>query len=99
MEAWAIARHDLGLATEEWLAMTPRMIHALRKQRLEQMQREELMIGIIASTTANFSISAPKQPIRAEAFMLHPIQHKIEPKQVTGDDIRAALASFPRVEG
>jgi hypothetical protein len=74
------------------------MIHALQKRRLEQMQREEILVGIVASTTANFSMGAPKRPLRAEDFMLHPIKNTIESKAVTAEEIRAVFAHFKQPE-
>src|ERR1700683_1067579 len=35
LDAWATARYDLRLTDKEWLAMTPRMLHALSHQHLE----------------------------------------------------------------
>lgn len=98
MEAWSIARYELRLSDDEWLEMTPRMLHALRLRQIEQMQREELLVGIIASTTANTSFCAPEKPFTPESFMLHPLpQHPIKP--LTGEDIMAAFASFPKTGG
>jgi hypothetical protein len=93
MEAWSIARYELRLSDDEWLEMTPRMLHALRKRQLEQLQREELLVGIIASTSANFSFCKPEDPLSPELFMLHPFpQQPIKP--LTGEDIMAAFSIF-----
>jgi hypothetical protein len=97
MEAWSIARQDLRLGDDEWLEMTPRMLHALRKRQIEQMQREELLVGILASTTANFSFCAPEKPLHPEIFMLHPLPPQ-PTKPVTGEDIMAAFSMFPKSE-
>lgn len=97
MEAWSIARHDLKLSDDEWLDMTPRMLHALRKRQIEQMQREELLVGIIASTTANFSFCRPERPLNPEIFMMHPLPQE-PPKPVTGEDIMAAFAHIPKAK-
>jgi hypothetical protein len=76
--------------------MTPRMMHALRKRQLEHMQREELLVGLIASTTANFGFCRPENPISAESYMLHPFkaQPKPEPKSL-GDAIRSMVGALP----
>jgi hypothetical protein len=75
--------------------MTPRHIHALRKRQIEQYQREELLVGIISATSANFSFCRPEQPISPETFMLHPLPP--EPvKPVTGEDIMIAFAHIPK---
>jgi hypothetical protein len=98
MEAWSIARYELRLSDDEWLEMTPRMLHALRKRQIEQLQREELLVGIIASTSANFSFCKPEQPLSPELFMLHPFPPQ-PIKPLTGEDIMAAFASFPKTGG
>jgi hypothetical protein len=95
LEAWSIARQDLKLSDEEWLEMTPKMLHELRKRQIVQFQREELLVGIIASTTANTSFCAPEKPFSAESFMLHPFPPQ-PAKPLTGEDIMAAFASFPK---
>jgi hypothetical protein len=76
--------------------MTPRMMHALRKRQIDQMQREEILVGIIASTTANFGFCRPENPISAESYMLHPFktQSKPQPKSL-GDSIRSMVGSLP----
>jgi hypothetical protein len=48
--------------------MTPRQLHALRLRQIEQLQHSELMTGIIASVTANFSMMKPEPPFSAESF-------------------------------
>lgn len=77
LEAWAMAREELRLSDGEWLDMTPRQFRALQKVRLERLQREELLVGIIASTVENFSMCAPRKAVTPESFMLH----KFPPKQ------------------
>lgn len=72
IEAWAIADQDLGLAAEEWLGMTPRMLHALNVRHLEQLRQWELMCGMIIANNANFSACAPEKALAPARFMLHP---------------------------
>lgn len=80
LDAWAIARHEFKLSDEEWLDMTPRQISSLQKLRLEQLQREEFMVGMIVSHVVNFSMGAPKKPAKATDFMLHKLP---EPEPIT----------------
>jgi hypothetical protein len=75
--------------------MTPRQLYALRKRKLEQMQREELLVGIIASTSANFSFCRPDKPLHAERFMLHPFPVE-EDEPVTGEEIMALFAGLKK---
>jgi len=71
------------------------MLHELRKRQIEQLQREELLVGIISATSANFSFCRPKAPLGPELFMLHPFP--AEPVgQITGEDIMSAFAHVPK---
>jgi len=74
--------------------MTPRQVHALLKRQVVTWQREELLVGIIASTTANFSFCRPDEPLEAESFMLHPFEQ--EAAGLTGEEVMAAFARFPK---
>ena len=74
--------------------MTPRQVHALLKRQVKTWQREELLVGIIASTTANFSFCRPAEPLAAEDFMLHPIEE--DAQGLTGEDVMAAFSRFPK---
>jgi len=83
------------LSDEEWLDMTPRQVHELRKRRLEQMQREEVLLAQLNCSIINFAFGAPKTPVTPDRFMLHPF--KAEPaKPLTGEDLMAAFAQFPK---
>ena len=74
--------------------MTPRQVHALLKRQVKTWQREELLVGIIASTTANFSFCRPAEPLEAESFMLHPIEE--DDDGLTGEEVMAAFSRFPK---
>jgi hypothetical protein len=76
--------------------MTPRQVHALLTRRVKRWQREELLVGIIASTTANFSFCRPDQPLEAEFFMLHPLPK--DEGELTGEDVMAAFSRFPKTK-
>lgn len=93
IEAWAEATspHGLGLSNDAWLDLTPRQLHALRKVRLETMQHEEYLAGIVASTTANYGFCRPKKALSPESFMPHPID-PAEQGPVTGEQIMAMMA-------
>lgn len=90
LSAWSMARFDLRLTSDEWLDMTPRQLHALKQRQLAQWQREELLVGIVASTTANFSMSHPKSPLRADSFMLHPFPQE----QQTIEDVMRVFSTL-----
>jgi hypothetical protein len=89
--------------------MTPRQLHALRLRQIEQLQHSELMTGIIASVTANFSMMKPEPPLSAESFMIHKLpesqQDQAEPEEeMDGDKLLRILGGLPvgaaiRVDG
>jgi hypothetical protein len=100
LEAWSIARYDLRLTDDEWLDMTPRQLHALRLRQIEQLQHSELMTGIIASVTANFSMMKPERPFSAESFMIHKLPGSVEvgeelEDEMDGDKLLRILGGLP----
>jgi hypothetical protein len=99
LEAWSIARYDLRLTDDEWLDMTPRQLHALRLRQIEQLQHSELMPGMIASVTANFSMIKPEPPFSAESFMIHKLPGDATEKEpedeMDGDRLLRILNSLP----
>ena len=93
LDAWAEARYDLRLSGEEWLGMTPRMLRALTKRRLENMRWSELLAGIITAHSVNHSFRAPKDWRTPGSYMPHPWPHT-EPERapVTGETLIAVFA-------
>ena len=88
--------------------MTPRQLHALRLRQIEHLQHAELMTGIIASVTANFSMMKPEPPFSAESFMIHKLpdspEDDQEPEEMDGDKLLRILGGLPagaaiRVDG
>ena len=80
--------------------MTPRQLHALRLRQIEQLQHLELMTGIIASVTANFSMMKPEPPFSAESFMIHKLPNAGEDDQdseeeMDGDKLLRILGGLP----
>jgi hypothetical protein len=96
-DIWASARSaDLGLTDDEWLDMTPRQFYKLQQLYLARMRREELMTGILAATIENFSMCAPKKPVKPEMFMLHPFPPP--PPVPIADQIMNEMAKMKRFE-
>ena len=79
--------------------MTPRQLHALRLRQVEQLQHSELMTGIIASVTANFSMMKPEPPFSAESFMIHKLPGDAENEEpedeMDGDKLLRILGGLP----
>lgn len=76
--------------------MTPRQLQALRQRHLQTQQREELLVGIIASTTANFSFCRPDKALSPESFMLQPIERKPEREgPLTGERLMSLVRALP----
>jgi hypothetical protein len=80
MDAWAIASQELGISYQDWADMTPRMVRARSKVFAEGRERESLLVGVLASVTANFSFRSPKKMFTARSIMgipeLEPKKHK-----------------------
>jgi hypothetical protein len=93
LKAWAIARENLRLSDREWLSMTPRMLQELTRQRLENMQWQELMVGTIVAHNANHSMRAPEKAYTAKDFMLHPFPKTARQRGVTGEEIMTVFAA------
>lgn len=96
MEHWAMAtsRYGLGLSEEQWLDLTPRQVHALQGIRIERMQREEFLNGLVAQTVANFSMSPPKKPFKVDDFMIHKFPDALIPDEpIDGEYIMEAMAA------
>jgi hypothetical protein len=49
--------------------MSPRQLGQLTSRFERRQQREELLIGLLASVTANYSFCAPKEPLSAADFV------------------------------
>ena len=79
--------------------MTPRQLHALRLRQIEQLQHVELMTGIVASVTANFSMLKPEPPFSAESFMIHKLpgspEDEQDPDEMDGDKLLRILGGLP----
>ena len=101
LEAWAKARFDLRLSDEEWLSMTPRMVHALSNRRLESSRQFELMVSILCAHTVNHSFHAPKTATNPRSYMLHPWPEEREsgPKKVTGETLLGLFAALTKPKG
>jgi hypothetical protein len=59
----------LRLTDAEFYALTPRQYDALCRRQWEQIEHTELLVGIVASTVANFSLGAPKGGTKPADFM------------------------------
>ena len=97
MDAWAIGKYDLRLTSEEWLDSTPRMIHALRKRQLEQMQQEELRFAIVAANIVNSGFCHPEKAVSPERYMIHKLPPQPQ-KKANWKSIMAAVRSIPSYE-
>jgi hypothetical protein len=80
--------------------MTPRQLHALRLRQIEHLQHSELMPGIVASVTANFSMLKPEPPFSAESFMIHKLADAPDDapdldEEMDGDKLLRILGGLP----
>jgi hypothetical protein len=95
LDAWAEAtsRDGLGLSDKQWKNMTPRQTGALNKLRMDRMQREEMLMGIVASTVANFGFCRPEKPLSAESFMIHKLP-EVPSEPLTGEYIMSQTSKL-----
>lgn len=89
LDLWANARYDLHLSEAEFWHLTGRQLSALSRRRRQHDDREQILVGILASTTANFSMCHPKEPLTPADFM--PRRGKPEPP-MTEDEIAESVA-------
>jgi hypothetical protein len=64
-----MARVHLRLTDREFFSLTPRQFHILLDRHHERSHHHEWLAGMIASTVANFSMGAPKEPFKPGDFM------------------------------
>jgi hypothetical protein len=86
-----LARH-LGLSETEFWRTTLGQLHALHRQRAQARERQELVAGVLASVVANFSMVAPKKPLKPSDFGLGPWRgsSRRKPAGETVDDVFAS---------
>lgn len=65
--------------------MTPRQLGALTNRFERRQQREELLIGLLGSVTANYGFRAPDEPLSATDFVF-------SGKQAAEDESDEAIA-------
>lgn len=97
LSAWAIARQELRLQLQEWLSLTPRMLHALQEHALEERRQGEHMLATLTASAINFSASPPKKQVYARQFMLHPWPERDEP--IWAEDFAKGCAPFIKKKG
>lgn len=85
-----MARFHLQLSDEEFGALTPRQFHLLLARHREKAEHEHYLAAVIASTVANFSLGAPKKPLRPSDFM--PTRSVVQPVTKTKGPSRKAIA-------
>lgn len=76
-----MARFHLRLSDEEFGALTPRQFHLLLDRHRERAEHEHYLAALIAATTANFSLGAPKKPLTPSDFMPSKAVEKSEVKK------------------
>ena len=98
---WAQARYDLGLTTEEFWRLTPRMFHMLYARHREALLHREMVAAFTTAAVINFSMGAPKQPVPPVRFMPnHRDTGRIQParkidRKAVASGVRAFFAQFP----
>lgn len=76
--------------------MTPRQLFALKRRKLFDMQREELMMSRLTAAVCNSGFARPKHPVEDTYFMLHPFPKPAAPAEMPGDALIKMLEALPR---
>ena len=66
---WSFARYDLHLCESEFWQLTYREYDYLVRRHRRAEERQQMLTGILASITANFSMCPPKQPLKPSDFL------------------------------
>ena len=81
------------MTDEEFYRLTPRQFHLLVDQHRERVEHQELLTGIIASTVANWSMGAPKQPLSPSDFMLSRKRDPVKKERLNRKRVSAQIRS------
>ena len=83
------------------MKLTPRMFSHLVKRHKGEQERQELLVGILASNVVNFAMAAPKEPASPVDFMPSQFGKKRQQREQTPEEveafIRLALEPFATV--
>jgi hypothetical protein len=74
--------------------MTPRQLSAFAERLDRRQEREELLVGLLASVTANFSFCAPREPLCAADFV--PGRKRSKPPELSEEEIAVQIDSILR---
>jgi len=73
--------------------MTGRQLSALTRRHKHAQDRQQWLVGLLASVTANFSMSRPKEPLTPDDFM--PSRHRApETDEEIAERLNAGLSLF-----
>jgi hypothetical protein len=96
MQTWANNRTLLNLTDEEWLEMTPRMVQALSREKMERIRQDEYMLSKLLAATINFSMCHPEKPVPEDYGMIHPWpkQWNLRASDNPAEDVIKQFAQF-----
>jgi len=87
------------LTDDEFYALTPRQYALLLERHRERERHTEYLVGLVAATIANWSIGAPKDPLKPRDFpllLLRDEESLVRPAQINrkkiAEQIRAEFA-------
>lgn len=66
---WSVAVGDLGLTSAQFWALTPVQFFALCERKKQELYREDLRMGILASLTANIHRGKNQSAFKPQDFM------------------------------
>ena len=91
-------------STQFW-RLTPRQFAALLARKREQREYHELLVGILASTVANYSMGAPKKSRVPSDFMPSQMgkRREAKPKRISrakvADQVRSIFGGMVKQQG
>jgi len=85
------------LTDEQFYGLTPRQYALLLERHRERERHTEYLVGLVAATIANWSMGAPKEPLKPRDFPLVQLQEPEVPRRINRKRIaREIRAGFDR---
>lgn len=72
INAWARARLNLGISDQEWLELTPRLVHEMLREWMENRRELEVMFGLVIAHSTFYSGNYKGELPDPKSYMLHP---------------------------
>ena len=84
----------LHLTDAEFFALTPRQYSLLLERQREHQKHTEWMVGVLASTVANWSMGAPEEQLQPRHFALPLLQVREKRPRINRRKIAAQIRAL-----